>query len=558
MLKRFCTGLGLFMFVFFAYSQAPQSISFQAIARDAGNNLYVNVPVNITTHIRKGTPIGPSVCTEAFNPVANDYGAVGLEIGTVDPVAFAAIDWSDGPYFLEVIVGGVSTGTTQLMSVPYALHAHKTENYNETDPVFSAHPASGVTLTDIGNWTTAYGWGDHAGLYRPDAYLPAFSDITGKPTTLAGYGITDAMNTSHPANAIAGGDITNWNTAFGWGDHAGLYRPVAWVPDWTDVSGTPTSLAGYGITDAMSTSHPANAIAAGDVTNWNTAYGWGDHDGLYRPLAWVPAWDDVSGKPSFAAVAFSGSYNDLTGRLTGNNVGDMIYWDGAAWQLVPVGGVYQHLRVNLSSIPEWTGPTLPGVITTDPFDIGPFYGKSGGTITNDGGLPIIARGICWSTSPEPTLADRRTFNGSGQGIFVSVMTDLQINTTYYIRAYATNALGTAYGNEVSFTSTFPCDGITDVNDINGNNYTTVQIGHQCWLQQNLKATSYSNGDPVLNGSGVGDISGLPTPEYYFAYGDNEANVTDYGRLYTWYVASDSRGICPTGWYLPGYQTILSW
>jgi hypothetical protein len=124
-----------------------------------------------------------------------------------------------------------------------------------------------------------------------------FSTLTGLPTTLLGYGITDAMSTAHPANGITSTDISNWTTAFGWGNHAGLYRPISYVPAWSDITSKPTTLAGYGITDGMSTAHAANGIASIDITNWNSAFGWGNHAGLYRPISYVPAWSDITSNP---------------------------------------------------------------------------------------------------------------------------------------------------------------------------------------------------------------------------------------------------------------------
>ena len=90
---------------------------------------------------------------------------------------------------------------------------------------------------------------------------------------------------------------------------------------------------------------------------------------------------------------------------------------------------------------------------------------SGGTISSDGSSNISSKGICWSTNANPTIADSKTSDGSGTGNFVSNLTGLLPNTTYYVRAYATNSVGTAYGNQVSF-STFetmyfpPNDGST--------------------------------------------------------------------------------------------------
>jgi hypothetical protein len=76
----------------------------------------------------------------------------------------------------------------------------------------------------------------------------------------------------------------------------------------------------------------------------------------------------------------------------------------------------------------------------------------GGTIYTEGRSPITGRGICWSTQSYPTISDNRTSDGTGTGTFVSNISGLKASTTYYIRAYATNDYATAYGNEVSFTS----------------------------------------------------------------------------------------------------------
>jgi hypothetical protein len=79
--------------------------------------------------------------------------------------------------------------------------------------------------------------------------------------------------------------------------------------------------------------------------------------------------------------------------------------------------------------------------------------SSGGTITNDGGAAVTARGVCWSTSSNPTAAlSTKTIDGSGTGSFTSSITGLLAVTSYYVRAYATNSVGTAYGNQVVFTT----------------------------------------------------------------------------------------------------------
>ena len=97
---------------------------------------------------------------------------------------------------------------------------------------------------------------------------------------------------------------------------------------------------------------------------------------------------------------------------------------------------------------------LPTVSTTSISSIASTTASSGGSVTSDGGFTVTARGVCWSTSTAPTIAlSTKTSNGTGTGTFTSNLTGLSVSTKYYVRAYATNSAGTAYGNEVSFTTT---------------------------------------------------------------------------------------------------------
>jgi len=101
---------------------------------------------------------------------------------------------------------------------------------------------------------------------------------------------------------------------------------------------------------------------------------------------------------------------------------------------------------------SFTTVTLPSLSTSTVSNITAISATSGGFISSDGGSSITARGICWNTSASPTLNDDYTIDGIGSGSFISNLTGLSQGGTYYVRAYATNSFGTAYGNEVSFTT----------------------------------------------------------------------------------------------------------
>ncbi len=131
-------------------------------------------------------------------------------------------------------------------------------------------------------------------------------------------------------------------------------------------------------------------------------------------------------------------------------------------------------------------------------------------------------------------------------VYSFIFTGLTPTTTYYVRTYATNERGTAYGDTLQFTTPFGC-GLNTVRDYDGNTYNTVQIGSQCWMKENLKTTHYANGTSISSSS--------------WSYpGNSSSNKATYGLLYefnavTRGTASSSnpsgvQGICPTGWHVP--------
>jgi len=170
--------------------------------------------------------------------------------------------------------------------------------------------------------------------------------------------------------------------------------------------------------------------------------------------------------------------------------------------------------------------------------------KSGGNITSDGGSAVTARGVCWSTTQLPTTANSKTTDGSGIGSFESSLTGLVENTTYYVRAYATNSAGTGYGSEVSFKAS-----ALTVTDIDGNVYHTVTIGTQVWMVENLKTTKYRNGDPMPNVTDLATWKTINSGAYCWYNNDAATYKATYGALYNWYSVSDSRNIAPTGWHV---------
>jgi hypothetical protein len=146
------------------FAQSPEKMSYQAVVRDGSNNLVTNQSVGMQISILQGSTSGTAVYVETHNPSTNANGLVSLEIGngTIVTGDFATIDWANGPYFIKTETdpeGGSSysiSGTSQLLSVPYAFHAKSadtvTDGITETDPVYGSSVASGISGTDTTNW----------------------------------------------------------------------------------------------------------------------------------------------------------------------------------------------------------------------------------------------------------------------------------------------------------------------------------------------------------------------------------------------------------------------
>jgi len=189
------------------------------------------------------------------------------------------------------------------------------------------------------------------------------------------------------------------------------------------------------------------------------------------------------------------------------------------------------------------GTTPPLVVTGIVSEITPSTAKVSGEVTSTGGAIVTSRGLCYATTQNPTTADSCVWEGPGMGSFTSKLIDLTLGTTYYVRAYATNAAGTAYSSEMSFTTLpvyfTPGAGVTD---IDGNAYSTVIINGQEWMAENLKTSHYRNGDEIPNG---GSLTGA-----WWNYMNQSEYDEIFGKLYNWYAVDHSAGLCPTGWHVP--------
>jgi len=190
---------------------------------------------------------------------------------------------------------------------------------------------------------------------------------------------------------------------------------------------------------------------------------------------------------------------------------------------------------------------LPSVTTAEVSDITDNTANIGGTVIHTGGGELSAVGVCWSTTDPPTIGDNYTTIPVDTGSFSVALDEIYSGTTYYVRAYATNAEGTGYGDILSFTTTGDPPTVTD---IDGNVYDTIQIGDQVWMAENLKVTHYRDGTAITHVIDHAEWGALTT-EAYCIYNNNASNEVDtYGALYNWYAVADAHNIAPEGWHVP--------
>jgi uncharacterized protein (TIGR02145 family) len=187
-----------------------------------------------------------------------------------------------------------------------------------------------------------------------------------------------------------------------------------------------------------------------------------------------------------------------------------------------------------------TSAAVPELTTAEISGIALNIAVSGGNISSDGGAPVTTRGVCWSTEPDPDINDPFVSGGTGTGSFTCEIKGLSPGSRYYVRAFAQNKGGIAYGNQIIFN--------TNIADADGNQYRTVTIGTQVWMAENLRTTKLNDNSPLPNVTVNAEWISFTAPAYCW-YNNDIVNESVYGALYNWYTAK-AASVCPSGWHVP--------
>ena len=580
----------LILLPIFGFSQAPQKINFQSILRNTNGEVVANKAVSLRISILSGSLTGNTVYSETHGKTTDASGLISLQIGngTVINGPFSAILWGNAAYFIKLEAdfnGGsnyVLLGTQELMSVPYALYASKTDtsvlnltNRLATKLNISDFPL-GTTLGNIQYWNGTTWVNLSPGL--PGQILS--TDNTGKPVWLSTLPLisTNSVSDINPNAVTCGGNITSD------GGSPVTDRGVVWSinPNPTISLSTKTS-NGLGIgafTSSMTglTSNVVYYVRAYVTNSVGTIYG---NEIVFTTTANIPMLTTTSvqsittngaisggnissdgGSPvtvrgtvwstsANPTVALSTKTSDGSGlgtfssAITGLSSNTTYYVRSYASNTAGTGyGNEVTFRTEIGALP-------PSVTTSSATEVSYLTFTTGGNVTFDGGSTVTERGIIWSQTQIPTISlPTKTVNGSGNGSFTSYMFDLTPNTVYYVRSYATNSAGTGYGmtDTVQTRAWVNCPG--NITDIDNNMYNVVTIGYQCWTKENLKVSRYKNGDgiPIIvnNNSWASLTMGIRS----WYENDSITYEEPYGNLYNWYAATDTRGVCSSGWHVP--------
>ena len=312
-----------------AYGQVADGINYQAVALDELGKEIAGHDVNgIMIHskqiamrftIIRDNQDGEIIYSETHTTYSDQYGLVSLVIGHGNVSAAGTfkklndINWGAGKLFLKVEIDIHNTddfkvmGIQQMMAVPFAMYALKSSgntivNY---DDIYNKPALATVATT-----------GDYSDLMnKPFLFDGKYNSLTGKPLIPA-----KTSELTNDAGFLSGFTENDplWSKA-----SANYYTKTSMQSDGTaqlhfnNLTNRPTTLAGYGITDAMNNSHIANTISATNISNWNTAYSWGNHAGMYRPVSYVPSWSEITSNPFNITSPADGQivrYNSASGK----------------------------------------------------------------------------------------------------------------------------------------------------------------------------------------------------------------------------------------------------
>ena len=214
-----------------------------------------------------------------------------------------------------------------------------------------------------------------------------------------------------------------------------------------------------------------------------------------------------------------------------------------------------------------TAQTDPSVTTGVAVPVGATTAMLSATLTNPDDVEITSKGFEWKLSDADSYTKSTNVVTETTDGFTANITGLTATTSYTFRAFVTYGGESHYGDPVQFTTTAFVCGTSTISDVEENDYSTVQIGNQCWMKSNLRTTKYADGTSIAQATSISVVDA--TIPYFYDYDVTWYNSSSYvpvpleerGYLYNWAALmngaassntnpSNVQGICPTGWHVP--------
>lgn len=612
----------------------PTGIPFQGIAKDFNGNPVNERKIYIQTNLISGTINSKTIYTEEHETQTDAIGVFSIMIGhgkrTQGAIrTLSEIKWEEGPYFLGIQLAitpnaplenwkyqnnWINMGTTSLGIVPYAFYSLQTmglddklnssdtadmlRNYvkvqviklldsaistklsaKDTSMMLAPYSKASTIIresirdtvvlikTSTNSSPTLSFSGEYDSLKnKPILFSGAYNDLTGKPLLFDG---TYSSLSNKPS--LFDGNYNNLSN-----------KPFLFDGDYYTLNNKPTLFNG----DYNALSNKPVLTLNGDITNngnITTLANSGVSSGTYGSGLAIPIISvDEKGRITSATTSAISPYSfpnkthtqkiAMTSISTGTVIwcsdcgtrGQMQVYNGYEWtDLTGAAGLTNSL--SFGSISSTNISAATASITT--------------TINSDGGNSITSRGVVWNTSINPTIAlSTKTSSGTGTGTFTASLSGLTASTVYYIRTYATNANGTVYGNEISFTTTGITPSLTTTaassttisSFITGGNISSdggnlVTYRGICW---STNANPTINDNKILSGTGTGTftitLSNLNVATTYYvrsfatnsagtAYGNERVITTSYLTAGTTYLGGKIAYIFQSGdaGFVPG-------
>ena len=453
-MKNLLTLLFFCSTLFVVGQSVPDAINYQSVLRNSNGSTVPNQNLQIRFSVLQGSSLGTNVFQEEHAITTSSIGLINLKIGegvsTLN--SLSSINWSFGPYFLEIEVDTTSTGsyvsygTSELSSVPYSLYSMSSAVTDSLSPI-ALNRLPRITLS-----------GDSLFVGSLDTIILPFTQFN-----LTEYQVDSMVANNGYLTSEIDSSITN--------EIQDLQLSTNSLTITNNTSATTIDLSGY-LDNTVLTEAQVDAYAGnngyltteidGSITNeiqdikQVLAIGLDADSSALNNLGELTVGTNAIQTSAIMEVS-STSKGFLPPRMTqvernaistpaaglivwctncGTN-GSLSAYDGTGWA-----------NLSLTS----SAGTVPTVTTDAITSFGVTSATIGGNILSNGGSAIISRGVCYSSSPNPNITDNIIAVTTGTGAYNDFVIGLDSTTTYYVRAYATNANGIAYGNQATFTS----------------------------------------------------------------------------------------------------------